>query len=66
MRHQPLHDAHTVGLLLWEGISLAEAVKCWLGLSTDAQILVTIFGTDTHSGAQLAQLALRADFPTAG
>jgi hypothetical protein len=51
------------GRVLWDGISLAEAVRRWLNLSIDAQPLVTIFGTDTFSGAQIAQLAMRADFP---
>ena len=53
------------GRVLWDRITLAEAVRCWLNLFIDAQPLVTIFGTDTYSGAQIAQLAMRADFPTA-
>jgi hypothetical protein len=51
------------GRVLWGGISLAEAVKRWLQLSSEDQPLVTIFGQETFMGKEIGELAKRPDFP---
>ena len=51
------------GRILWDGITLAEAVRRWLKLPPDDQPLVTIFGTQSFAGAEIAELAKRPDFP---
>jgi hypothetical protein len=49
--------------VLWDGITLAEAVKRWLRLPDEQQSLVTIFGPENFYGSAIDELAQCSDFP---
>ena len=48
--------------ILWDGISLAEAVSRWQRLPQEDQPLVTIFGQETFAGSEIEELAKRGGF----
>jgi hypothetical protein len=52
--------------VLWDDISLAEAVRRWQQLPSEDQGLVTIFGAETFVGKEIGDLAKRADLPKDG
>ena len=58
-------DDGPVGIetVLWDSISLHEAIRRWLELPNEDQPFVTICGTAIYSGYEIGELAKRADFP---